>query len=50
MPASTVPNRPPVMPRLFRALHEHLIDAIQSGRASDAYDLARLLAYVGPRQ
>lgn len=34
---------------LFRSLHEHLLNAIQGGRAQDAYEYARLLAYLGPR-
>ena len=34
---------------LFTTVHEHLIDHIQAGRSADAYELARLLAYVGPR-
>lgn len=38
-----------VMRRLFRAAHEHLIDAIQAGRSDEAYFYARLLAYLGPR-
>lgn len=38
------------MTRLFRALHEHLMDAIQAGRDDDAYELARLLAHVGAQQ
>jgi len=37
------------MTTVFRALHEHLVDAIQAGRADEAYDFARLLAYVGRR-
>lgn len=40
----------PPMVALFRALHEHLLDAVQGGRADDAAQYARLLAYVGPRQ
>jgi hypothetical protein len=37
------------MSPLFRRLHEHLIDSIQAGRADDAAQYARLLAYIGRR-
>lgn len=43
------PPQPSPMRRLFASLHEHLIDAIQAGRRDDAYDYARLLAFLGPR-
>jgi hypothetical protein len=37
------------MTRVFRRLHECLIDAVQAGRADDAYIYARLLAFIGVR-
>jgi len=37
------------MSALFRTLHEHLMDAIQAGRADEACQYARILAYIGGR-
>lgn len=49
-PSLIRPSSVAVNTRLFRHIHEHLMDAIQAGRADDAYTYARLLAYLGPRQ
>ncbi len=35
--------------RLFRTIHQRLIDALQSGRSEEAYAYTWLLAYVAPR-